>query len=43
MPKIAVNLPAPDFELPDFSGRTVRLVDFRGKANVLLVFNRGFA
>ncbi len=34
---------APDFELPDFSGAPFHLADFRGKANVLLVFNRGFA
>jgi peroxiredoxin len=41
MPKIAINTPAPDFTLPDFTGRIVRLSDFRGR-NVLLVFNRGF-
>ncbi len=41
MPKVALNTPAPDFELPDYSGKLVRLSDFRGK-NVLLVFNRGF-
>jgi peroxiredoxin len=35
-------MPAPDFTLPDFTGETVRLSDFRGKTNVLLVFNRGF-
>jgi len=29
--------PAPDFEVQDHSGRTVRLKDFRGK-NVLLWF-----
>lgn len=33
---------APDFELPDFTGKPVRLSDYRGKANVVLVFNRGF-
>jgi peroxiredoxin len=33
---------APDFELPDFTGKPVRLSDYRGKANVALVFNRGF-
>jgi peroxiredoxin len=42
MSKVALNTPAPDFELPDFTGKTVRLSDFRGKTNVLLVFNRGF-
>jgi len=34
---------ATDFELTDTGGRTVRLADYRGKQNVVLVFNRGFA
>jgi peroxiredoxin len=42
MPKVSLNQPAPDFTLADFQGRPVRLADFRDKANVLLVFNRGF-
>ncbi len=29
---------APDFELTDTEGRTVRLSDFRGKKNVVLAF-----
>lgn len=33
-----VGDPAPDFALPDEHGRTVRLSDFRGHQNVLLVF-----
>ncbi len=37
-----LNLPAPDFTLTDFQGETVRLADFKGQKNVLLVFNRGF-
>jgi len=41
MSKVALNAPAPDFELADFTGKPVRLSDFRGR-NVLLVFNRGF-
>jgi peroxiredoxin len=41
MPRVAINSTAPDFELTDLSGKTVRLSDFRGR-NVLLVFNRGF-
>jgi peroxiredoxin len=41
MPKVALNTPAPDFELADYSSTRVRLSNFRGR-NVLLVFNRGF-
>lgn len=41
MPKVQLDAPAPDFELIDLHGQTVRLSDFRGQ-NVLLVFNRGF-
>ncbi len=42
MPRVSINTPAPDFTLQNFQGETVRLSDFRGKWNVLLVFNRGF-
>jgi len=42
MTKVAINTPAPDFSLQDFTGRTFRLSDQRGKENVVLVFNRGF-
>ncbi len=41
MPKIAVNTPAPDFTLADYTGRLIRLLDFRGR-NVILIFNRTF-
>lgn len=41
MPKVSLNIPAPDFELADFTGKTVKLSALRGK-NVVLVFNRGF-
>ncbi len=41
MSKVSLNLPAPDFELIDFTGQSRRLNDMRGR-NVLLVFNRGF-
>ncbi len=34
---------APDFSMPDSGGRMVRLSKYRGRKNVLLVFNRGFA
>jgi peroxiredoxin len=33
---------APEFSMSDSEGRTVRLSDYRGQKNVLLVFNRGF-
>jgi peroxiredoxin len=33
---------APDFTAVDSEGMTVRLSDYRGKKNVVLVFNRGF-
>ena len=41
MSSVALNSPAPDFELADYTGQPVRLSNFRGR-NVLLVFNRGF-
>lgn len=42
MPQVPLNTAAPDFILQDFRGETVRLASFRGRAHVLLVFNRGF-
>jgi peroxiredoxin len=42
MPRVSLNTPAPDFALKNFQGETVRLYDYRGKSNVVLVFNRGF-
>lgn len=42
MPRVSIDAPAPEFELADFTGRVVRLSDFRDRMNVLLVFNRGF-
>lgn len=38
---IGAGEPAPDFELADIQGRTVRLSQFRG-GPVLLAFLRGF-
>lgn len=35
---VAVGQEAPDFELKDNSGNTVKLSDFRGSKNVVLVF-----
>jgi peroxiredoxin len=42
MTRISLDVPAPDFELIDFEGRSFRLAALRGRKNVLLVFNRGF-
>ena len=42
MSLVELNKPAPDFTLTDFNGNEVSLSDFKGKKNVLLVFNRGF-
>lgn len=42
MPRVDLNKPAPDFTLEDFKGEPVKLSEFKGKANILLVFNRGF-
>ncbi|HET90665.1 MAG TPA: redoxin domain-containing protein [Chloroflexi bacterium] len=39
---IAVGQAAPDFELTDVQGRTIRLSDYRAQENVVLVFTRGF-
>ncbi len=36
-----IDKQAPDFTLSDVSGKQVRLSDYRGKKNVVLVFNRG--
>jgi peroxiredoxin len=33
---------APDFELSDTQGQTVRLSAYQGSKHVVLVFNRGF-
>lgn len=35
---LTVGEPAPDFALPDHTGRLVRLSDFRGKQHVVLAF-----
>jgi peroxiredoxin len=42
MPTVSLHQNAPDFSLPDFSGKPVSLLGYRGEKHVLLVFNRGF-
>ena len=42
MAKVKLDVQAPDFDLKDFRGQTVRLTDYRGQKHVVLVFNRGF-
>jgi peroxiredoxin len=42
MPRVSLDAMAPDFSLEDYQGRTVRLSDYRGAKQVVLVFNRGF-
>lgn len=42
MSKVPINTQAPDFTLLNFKGEQVSLSDFRNKAHILLVFNRGF-
>jgi AhpC/TSA family protein len=38
----AIGAAVPDFTLPDATGVTVHLADFRGKKPVVLVFYRGY-
>ena len=42
MPRVSLDQKAPNFSLADYHGKTVSLSDYRGKKNVLLVFNRTF-
>ena len=38
MSNVKIGEAAPDFTLPDHTGKTVKLSDFRGKKNVVLAF-----
>lgn len=40
MDKRLIDKQAPDFALGDVDGKQVRLSDYRGSKNVVLVFNR---
>jgi peroxiredoxin len=40
--QITEKMMAPDFELVDTHGHTIRLSDYRGRQHVVLVLNRGF-
>lgn len=42
MSKVPLNKLAPEFVLNDYQGNPVKLTDFRGQKNVVLIFNRGF-
>jgi len=42
MPRVSLDLAAPDFSLPDFTGKPFTLSELRGEKIVLLVFNRTF-
>lgn len=43
MPKLSPKTKAPDFELVDTRGVTVRLSELTAKSPVVLVLTRGFA
>jgi peroxiredoxin len=36
------GLVAPDFSVNDSEGHNIKLSDYKGKKNIMLVFNRGF-
>lgn len=40
--KLSEYILAPDFELVDTQGNVIRLADYRGKKNIVLVLTRGF-
>lgn len=41
MSEVELKKLAPDFEMEDYKGETVRLSDFKDKKTVLIVLNRG--
>lgn len=42
MSKVQLNKSAPEIEMIDYQGQLVKLSNFRGKKNIVLIFNRGF-
>jgi len=40
--RLQLNNPSPDFELHDTQGELIKLSQFTGEKNVVLVLNRGF-
>ena len=40
--RVELYASAPDFVLDDWTGKPVRLMDYRNDKHVILVFNRGF-
>lgn len=42
MPRVELNMQAPDFTLPDFQGEQFTLSSLLEKKSVIIVFNRGF-
>jgi peroxiredoxin len=40
--RVAVNSPAPEIEMLDYTGDRFQLSALKGKKRVLLIFNRGF-
>lgn len=43
MTRLTIGDPAPDFSLPDHTGRIITLSEMLKTSNALLVFNIGFA
>ena len=42
MPRVDLNINAPNFTLSSVEGEKINLSDYQGDKNILLVFNRGF-
>lgn len=43
MASVELKKQAPDFEMNDYKGNTIRLSDFKNKKAVLIVLNRGLS